>query len=109
MSAPKVRSRQREACVTQVQHRTAESTGAGWLVAMRALAGLALLRALRTLFGNRMALLLPLAVFLFTPIALTDLSWWAVGCQAVPVQLALAMAVDQHVRYIRTGRIRNVV
>jgi hypothetical protein len=48
-------------------------------------------------------------VFLFTPIALTDLSWWAVGCQAVPVQLALAMAVDQHVRYIRTGRIRNVV
>ena len=82
---------------------------AGSLVALRALAGLALLRALRTLFGNRMALLLPLGVFLFTPIALTDLSWWAVGCQSVPVQLALAMAVDQHVRYIRTHRIRNAV
>jgi hypothetical protein len=82
---------------------------AGSLVALWALAGLALLRALRTLFGNRMALLLPLGVFLFTPIALTDLSWWAIGCQSVPVQLALAMAVDQHVRYIRTGRIRNTV
>ena len=82
---------------------------AGSLVALRALAGLALLRALRTLFGDRMALLLPLGVFLFTPIALTDLSWWAVGCQSVPVQLALAMAVDQHVRYIRSGRIRNAV
>ena len=82
---------------------------AGSLVALRALAGLALLRALRTLFGDRMALLLPLGVFLFTPIALTDLSWWAIGCQSVPVQLALAMAVDQHVRYIRTGRIRNAV
>lgn len=82
---------------------------AGSLVALRALAGLALLRALRTLFGDRVALLLPLGVFLFTPIALTDLSWWAIGCQSVPVQLALAMAVDQHVRYIRAGRIRNAV
>ena len=48
-------------------------------------------------------------MFLFTPMALADLSWWAVGTQSVPIQLALAMAVDQHVRYIRTGRIRNAV
>lgn len=82
---------------------------AGLLVAGRALAGLALLRALRTLCGNRVALLLPLAVFLFTPIALTDLGWWAIGSQSVPVQLALAMAVDQHVRYIRAGRVPNAV
>src|SRR5258708_20899269 len=39
--------------------------------------------------------------------AVADLSWWAVGIQSVPIQLALAMAVDQHVRYIRTGRIWN--
>jgi hypothetical protein len=82
---------------------------AGTLVLMQALAGLALLRALRTLCGDRMVLLIPLGVFLFTPMALADLSWWAVGCQSAPIQLALAMAVDQHVRYIRTGRIRNVV
>src|SRR4029077_14076029 len=78
-------------------------------ILLQALTGLALLRALRTLFGNRRLLLIPLGIFLFTPMALADLSWWAVGSQSVPVQLALAMAVDQHVRYIRTGRIRNMV
>jgi hypothetical protein len=82
---------------------------AGSLVLLQALAGLALLRALRTLCGDRMVLLIPLGVFLFTPMALADLSWWAVGSQSVPIQLALAMAVDQHVRYVRTGRIRNAV
>lgn len=82
---------------------------AGSLVLVQALAGLALLRALRTLFGDRMLLLIPLGMFLFTPMALADLSWWAVGAQSVPIQLALAMAVDQHVRYIRAGRIRNAI
>lgn len=82
---------------------------AGSLILLQALTGLALLRAMRTLFGNRMLLLIPLGIFLFTPMAMADLSWWAVGSQSVPVQLALAMAVDQHVRYIRTGRIRNMV
>lgn len=82
---------------------------AGTLVAMQALAGLALLRALRTLFGDRMTLLIPLAIFLFTPMAMSDLSWWAAGIQSVPIQLAIALAVDQHVRYVRYGRTRNVV
>jgi hypothetical protein len=82
---------------------------AGLLVILQALAGLAVLRSLRTLVGDRMLLLIPLGVFLFTPMAMSDLSWWAVGIQSVPIQLALAMAVDQHVRYIRTGRIRNAI
>ena len=82
---------------------------AGTLVLLQALTGLALLRALRTLCGDRMVLLIPLGLFLFTPMALADLSWWSVGSQSVPIQLALAMAVDQHVRYIRGGRIRNAV
>jgi hypothetical protein len=82
---------------------------AGTLVLVQALAGLALLRALRTLCGNSMLLLIPLGVFLFTPMALADLSWWSVGSQSAPIQLALAMAVDQHVRYIRAGRILNAV
>ncbi len=82
---------------------------AGSLVALQALTGLALLRALRTLCGDRMLLLIPLGLFLFTPIAMADLTWWAVGSQSVPIQLALAMAVDQHVRYVRSGRILNAV
>lgn len=82
---------------------------AGTLVILQALAGLALLRALRTLCGDRMLLLIPLGLFLFTPMTMADLTWWSVGIQSVPVQLALAMAVDQHVRYIRGGRIANAV
>ena len=49
---------------------------AGTLVLLQALAGLALLRALRTLCGDRMVLLIPLGLFLFTPMTLADLSWW---------------------------------
>jgi hypothetical protein len=82
---------------------------AGTLVLLQALAGLALLRALRTLCGDRMLLLFPLGLFLFTPMTMVDLTWWSVGIQSVPIQLALAMAVDQHVRYIRGGRITNAV
>ena len=82
---------------------------AGTLVVLQALAGLALLRALRTLCGDRMLLLIPLGLFLFTPMTMADLTWWSVGIQSVPIQLALAMAVDQHVRYIRGGRIANAV
>ncbi len=82
---------------------------AGTLVLLQALTGLALLRALRTLCGNRMLLLIPLGLFLFTPMTMADLTWWSVGIQSVPIQLALAMAVDQHVRYIRSGRILNAV
>ncbi|HXL94771.1 MAG TPA: hypothetical protein VN969_38075 [Streptosporangiaceae bacterium] len=82
---------------------------AGPLVILQGLAGLAMLRALRTLFGNRMLVLIPLAVFLFTPTTMADLTWWGIGIQSVPIQLAIAMAIDQHVRYIRGGRLRNAV
>jgi hypothetical protein len=82
---------------------------AGSLVILQALAGLAMLRALRTLVGSRLAILIPLGVFVFTPMTVPALSWWAAGINAVPIELAVPLAVDQHVRYIRTGRIRNVV
>jgi hypothetical protein len=82
---------------------------AGTLVVLQALTGLALLRVLRTLCGDHMLLLIPLGLFLFTPMTMADLTWWAVGVQSVPIQLALVMAVDQHVRYIRGGRIANAV
>jgi hypothetical protein len=82
---------------------------AGTLIILQILADFALLRALRTLFGDRMLLLIPFGVAVFTPMALADLSWWSVGIQSVPIQLATAMAVDQHVRYIRTGRPHNAI
>ncbi len=69
----------------------------------------AMLRTLRTLFGNRPAILVLLAVFLFSPLQLAGLSWWSVVINDLPLELALLMAVDAHVRYLRGGRRRNAV
>ncbi len=70
---------------------------------------LAMLRTLRTLFGNRPAILIPLAVFLFSPLQLAGLSWWSVVINILPLELALLLAVDAHVRYLRGGRVWHAV
>ena len=84
-----------------------------WLLACTVILSLvtavffALLRVLRTLFGNRPGILVPLAVYLFCPLALAAVSWWSVAVQTLPLELALFMAVDAHVRYLRGGRRRH--
>src|SRR5208337_2437833 len=69
----------------------------------------AMLRTLRTLFGNRPAILVLLAVFLFSPLQLAGISRWSVVLNVLPLELGLLMAVDAHVRYLRDGRRRNAV
>ena len=69
---------------------------------------LALLRVLRTLFGNRPAILIPLMVYLFSPLALAAVDWWSVAIQTLPLEIAIFMAVDAHVRYLRQGRTRQL-
>ena len=69
---------------------------------------LALLRVLRTLFGNRPAILIPLMVYLFSPLALAAVDWWSVAIQTLPLEIAIFMAVDAHVRYLREGRVRQL-
>lgn len=81
----------------------------GTMLALQTLAGLAMLRALRTLCGNRPAILVPLAVFLFTPLTLSNMTWFAAGIIAIPLQIAIPMAVDAHVRYVRGRRVRHAV
>jgi hypothetical protein len=68
---------------------------------------LALLRVLRTLFGSRPAILVPLAVYLFSPLALGAVGWWSVAVQTLPLELSVFMAVDSHVRYLRGGWMRS--
>jgi hypothetical protein len=58
----------------------------------------------RRLFGARWAALVPLAVYLFSPLTLTSFLWWAAALQALPLQLAMIMACWAHVRHIETGR-----
>lgn len=74
---------------------------------MLALAGLALLQLLRTLFGNRPAILLPYALYLVTPLVVPVLTWWSATLAWLPLQIATFMAMNAHVCYIRTSRFRH--
>lgn len=72
-------------------------------------ASLAMWKMLRTLFGNRPLILVPLGIFLFSPLSLAGMDWWAVAIEVLPLELAMFMAVDAHVRYLRTRRVRTAV
>jgi hypothetical protein len=67
----------------------------------------ALLRMLRTLFGDRPGVLLLLALYLLSPLSLPGLSWWTVTLEQLPLQLGIFCAVSAHVRYLRTGQFRH--
>ena len=79
------------------------------ILALMAATCLALLRMLRTVFGNRPAILIPLTVFVFGPLSLAAVTWWAVALEILPLELAMFMAVDAHVRYLRSGRFRGAL
>lgn len=70
-------------------------------LAVQLAASLALLRFLRTAFGVRPGILPPLALFLFSPLTIPPFAWWAASLNAVPLQLALAMALTCHLRHLR--------
>jgi hypothetical protein len=69
----------------------------------------ALLRMLRTLFGDRPWVLLLLVLYMLNPLALPGLSWWTVALEQLPLQLGIFCAVDAHVRYLRTRRYKHAV
>jgi len=69
----------------------------------------ALLRMLRTLFGDRPGVLLLLALYLLSPLSLPGLSWWTVTLELLPLQLAIFCAVSAHVHYLRTGGFKHAV
>ncbi len=78
-------------------------------IAALAAAGVVLLRLLVTLFGKRPAILIPLVIFLFTPLTLPGLSFWTTTTDWLPLQLTILLAVYSHVRYVRSGRIRYAI
>lgn len=78
-------------------------------VIMLAAADLAALRLLRTLFGNRPAILIPLTVYLLSPLTLADIRWWSAAVETLPLQIATFMALTSQVHYARTRRFRHAV
>ncbi|MQA97057.1 MAG: hypothetical protein GEV11_21325 [Streptosporangiales bacterium] len=77
-------------------------------LALHAAAGLALFRLLRLLFGDRPAILAPLAVYALSPMTVASTAWWAAALNSLPLQIALPMAAASHVLYLRDGRFRHV-
>ena len=66
-------------------------------------------RMLRTLIGNRPAILIPLSVYLATPLTFPDDSWWSSAVESLPLQAAIFLAVTAHVHYVRTGTYRHLI
>ncbi|MBG0828140.1 hypothetical protein HS041_10210 [Planomonospora sp. ID67723] len=67
----------------------------------QALLSVLALRLLRLLFGTRPAILPPLAVLLFSPLTVPPFGWWASALNAVPLQLAMVLALTAQVRFAR--------
>ena len=79
----------------------------GVILLFVAAASFALLRVLRALFGNRLAILIPLGLYLFSPLALAGVGWWSLAIETLPLDLAIFMALHAHIRYLRSGRLRD--
>jgi hypothetical protein len=78
-------------------------------IVLAAAIGLAALWLLRTLFGSRPAILIPLVVLLFCPLALPGLGYWTAAAQSLPFALSILLGLTAHVYYVRTGRVRHLV
>ncbi|MRJ77730.1 hypothetical protein GEV29_14390 [Aeromicrobium sp. SMF47] len=76
------------------------------LIVFQVASALACWWMLRTVFGNRPRILLPLAVYLFSSITVTSLMWWAAGLNSLAVQPFMFGAIGCHVLLLRTGRRR---
>jgi hypothetical protein len=72
-------------------------------IILLAAVSLAMLRLLLLLFGSRRAILVPLVIFLFTPLTLPGLSFWTTTLLWLPLQLTMILAVSSHIRYLRSG------
>ncbi|WP_343930059.1 hypothetical protein [Tsukamurella strandjordii] len=77
---------------------------AGTLLVLQLLASLATLRALVVVAGRRPIILVPFVFFLLSPLTLPAMAWWASGLNALPLQIGLAVAVAETVRYVRGNR-----
>jgi hypothetical protein len=78
-------------------------------IILLAAASFAMLRLLWLLFGQRPAILVPLAIFLFSPLTLPGLSFWTTTLMWLPLQVAILMALGSHIRYVRSGQIGHAV
>ncbi len=74
------------------------------LIAGQAIFGAMMWRLLVEVFGRRPALLIPYAMFCFTPLTLSAFTWLAAAIIWLPLMIAIAGMLIYHTRYVRSGR-----
>jgi hypothetical protein len=79
------------------------------IVGLQLLAAVVFWRLLRALFGSRAVILVPLAMYLFTPLALVTSTWLAAALEALTFQIAFVSVMLATLRFHETGRSRWVV
>ena len=93
----------------------AQADGYSWLtaaaitLALQLAAALACLLMLRTLFGDRWGILVPLGLFLISPMGLEAGIWWSASLNALPMQTAFFLLVTCVVLWARERRPRWVL
>ena len=74
------------------------------IIVLQLLASLTCWWMLRTLFGNRPAILVPLAFYAFSPLTMPSVMWWAVAINQLPHHIASFGAIAAHVMFLRSTR-----
>lgn len=93
----------------------AQADGYSWLSAasitltLQLLAALACLLMLRTLFGDRWGILVPLGLFVVSPMGVEAGVWWSASLNALPMQIAFFLLVTCVVLWARERRARWVL
>jgi len=78
------------------------------LLVLQALAGIGMLRLLRSLIGDRPVVLVLLATYLASAVTLPAGIWFAAGVNQLPLLVALPFGLHAHVQYLRTRSLRSL-
>jgi hypothetical protein len=79
------------------------------MVAIQLATSLVVWLLIREFVGARVGALVPLVVYLFSPLTLPAFQWYAAALQAVPLQLAMASCLLFHRRHLRHGGRRDAI
>jgi hypothetical protein len=77
-------------------------------VGLRVAFGIAVWKLLRLLFGPLHLTLVPLGVLLASPALVPPTAWYRQTMVLLPILIAIAVATDQHVRWMAWGRRRHL-
>lgn len=84
-------------------------TAAAITVGLQLVAAVMCFLALRTLFGERPAILVPLAFYLFSAMSPEAFHWWAAALNAVPFHIAFFTLVYGITRWTRTRQLSAAI